>query len=70
MKQDRRSDIQAVTVDDAILVVDDSRMQRRILASMLGRMGYSVVEAETAQEALGICAAGAAGIRVAHQCTQ
>lgn len=37
-----------------ILVVDDSRAQRFTLRKILERMGYSVVEAETGQEALEI----------------
>lgn len=38
-----------------VLVVDDSRMQRRILSAQLSRSGYQVLEAGTAEEALGIC---------------
>lgn len=37
-----------------ILVVDDSRVQRRILAASLARWGYDVVEAATGPEALEI----------------
>jgi len=40
-----------------VLVVDDSRMQRRILASQLARAGYEVLEAETGEQALLLCAA-------------
>lgn len=45
--------------DDArrVLVVDDSAMQRRILAATLGRWGYQVTEAETGTEALAACRA-------------
>lgn len=39
-----------------VLVVDDSRMQRRILSAQLARSGYEVLEAGTAEEALAICA--------------
>ena len=39
-----------------VLVVDDSRMQRRILAAQLARVGYEVLEAATGEEALQICA--------------
>lgn len=39
-----------------VLVVDDSRAQRRILSSYLTRWGYSVVEAGSGVEALAICA--------------
>lgn len=39
-----------------VLVVDDSRMQRRILSAQLSRSGYQVSEAESAEEAIAICA--------------
>ncbi|MGB3314106.1 MAG: SpoIIE family protein phosphatase [Albidovulum sp.] len=35
-----------------VMVVDDSRMQRKILSSQLARAGYSVTEAGSAEEAL------------------
>lgn len=35
-----------------VMVVDDSRVQRRILSSQLARAGYEVIEAESAEEAL------------------
>jgi sigma-B regulation protein RsbU (phosphoserine phosphatase) len=38
-----------------VLVVDDSRVQRRILSSLLGRWGYAVTEAGTAEAALELC---------------
>lgn len=38
-----------------VLVVDDSRMQRKILSAQLARSGYAVVEAGTAEEALRLC---------------
>jgi sigma-B regulation protein RsbU (phosphoserine phosphatase) len=38
-----------------VLVVDDSRMQRRILSAQLSRSGYEVIEAGSAEEALAIC---------------
>lgn len=38
-----------------VLVVDDSRAQRRILSSYLGRWGYTVFEAESGDTALVIC---------------
>ena len=40
-----------------MLVVDDSRLQRRILAASLKRWGFCVREAETAHDALGLCRA-------------
>nr|WP_308811428.1 SpoIIE family protein phosphatase [Rhodobacter aestuarii] len=39
-----------------VLVVDDSRMSRRILSAQLTRAGYTVLEAESGEEALEICA--------------
>ena len=38
-----------------VLVVDDSRAQRRILSLQLERWGYAVTEAETANAALALC---------------
>ena len=40
-----------------ILVVDDSRLQRKILSSSLVRWGYEVIEAASGEEALEICIA-------------
>lgn len=39
-----------------VLVVDDSRLQRRILVASLARWGYNVSEAGGAEEALEMCA--------------
>lgn len=39
-----------------VLVVDDSRMQRRILSAQLARSGYEVIEAGSAEEGLALCA--------------
>lgn len=39
-----------------MLVVDDSRAQRKVLAMQLQRWGYSVVEAGSGEEALRLCA--------------
>lgn len=39
-----------------VLVVDDSRAQRKVLAMQLQRWGYSVVEAGSGEEALRLCA--------------
>jgi DNA-binding NtrC family response regulator len=38
-----------------VLVVDDSRAQRRILTLQLRRWGYDVSEAETGDAALALC---------------
>lgn len=38
-----------------VLVVDDSKMQRRILHASLSRMGYQVTEAASGAEALALC---------------
>jgi sigma-B regulation protein RsbU (phosphoserine phosphatase) len=40
-----------------VLVVDDSRVQRKILSSLLGRWGYAVAEAPSAEVALDRCRA-------------
>jgi len=40
-----------------VLVVDDSRLQRRILASLLKKWGFDVVEAESGDKAIEICKA-------------
>lgn len=59
---DPEADFQDDPLDDpasvrTILVVDDSRLQRRILTSSLKRWGYHVLEAESGEEALEISAA-------------
>ena len=38
-----------------VLVVDDSRLQRRILVSLLKRPGLEVIEASSGEEALALC---------------
>jgi sigma-B regulation protein RsbU (phosphoserine phosphatase) len=38
-----------------VLVVDDSKAQRRVLALQLSRWGYTVVEAASGEEALALC---------------
>ncbi|WP_138466297.1 PP2C family protein-serine/threonine phosphatase [Poseidonocella sp. HB161398] len=40
-----------------VLIVDDSRMQRKILTSTLRQMGYGVTEAGSGEEALDLCRA-------------
>ncbi len=40
----------------SVLVVDDSRLQRRILSAYLTGWGYHVIEADSAEAALRICA--------------
>ena len=53
------SDVAAPDTDVAvplrILVVDDSRMQRRILNKTLARWGFDVIEAESGKDALAEC---------------
>ncbi|MGH1412476.1 MAG: PP2C family protein-serine/threonine phosphatase [Pelagimonas sp.] len=39
-----------------VLIVDDSRLQLRIMTAMLGRMGFEVLSADSGAEALEICA--------------
>jgi len=41
-----------------VLVVDDSRMQRKILTASLNRWGYNVLEAGSGEEGLALCRAG------------
>lgn len=58
--QQKQAHLQAVPergVVNNVLVVDDSRAQRRILSSYLGRWGYTVFEAASGEEALEICGA-------------
>ncbi len=38
-----------------VLVVDDSRFQRRVLAASLSKLGYEVTEAESGEEAMTLC---------------
>ena len=52
--QEKHAYLQAVPergVVNNVLVVDDSRAQRRILSSYLGRWGYMVFEAASGEEA-------------------
>lgn len=42
-------------VPHRVLIVDDSRLQRRILSSSVKRWGFEVYEAESGEEALEIC---------------
>ena len=38
-----------------VLLVDDSRVQRRILNALLVKWGYNVIEAASGHEAMDIC---------------
>ena len=38
-----------------VLIVDDSKLQRKIISASLLRMGYEVREADSGQTALDIC---------------
>jgi sigma-B regulation protein RsbU (phosphoserine phosphatase) len=40
----------------SVLIVDDSRLQRKILSASLKRWGYEVSEAESGQQAIDLCA--------------
>jgi len=46
----------AAMVVRPVLVVDDSRAQRRLVARTLQKWGYETIEAETGEEAMEICA--------------
>lgn len=50
--------------DLTVLIADDSRLQRRILATLLRRWGYRVMEAASGAEALDTCATQAVDIVV------
>ena len=52
---DAEQSIPRAEVSRTVLVVDDSRVQRRILSASLGRWGYCVLEAGSAAEALVLC---------------
>ena len=45
----------APKVPPPILIVDDSRAQRRLLAKTLGAWGYTIIEAESGEAAIEIC---------------
>ncbi|WP_407493895.1 PP2C family protein-serine/threonine phosphatase [Pseudooceanicola sp. MF1-13] len=51
-----RDQIPAAGQARRVLVVDDSKMQRRILSVSLARWGYEVLEAGTGEEAIELCA--------------
>lgn len=53
--QNQTKTVVANGVPRRVLVVDDSRMQRKILAASLARWGFSVQEAGTGEEAMRIC---------------
>lgn len=58
MQQSSEKEAETGGVEKAIhrvLLVDDSRLQRRILCASLQRDGYEVIEASSAEEALEIC---------------
>ncbi len=52
---DLRSRTAPVPAARRVLVVDDSRAQRRVLALTLERSGYAVTEAASGEEALALC---------------
>ena len=55
--QDSNAPGETVARPRQVMVVDDSRMQRRILTSQLTRAGYSVLEAGSGDEALALAKA-------------
>ena len=53
---DRNKAVSSVPNDPMLaLVVDDSRMQRRLLSKALSKWGYEVLEAESGLEGLDMC---------------
>lgn len=50
----RPVDLPARTIQH-VLVVDDSRLQRRILGALLKKWGFAVTEADSGDRALEIC---------------
>ncbi len=55
-RQDSSASIAGDGAVRQVLVVDDSRGQRRLLSTQLSRWGYQVLEAASGQEALAVCA--------------
>lgn len=53
--QEMGAELKSTEAIKRVLVVDDSRVQRRILSSSLKRWGYEVLEADSGQAALEIC---------------
>ncbi|MGX9356041.1 PP2C family protein-serine/threonine phosphatase [Roseobacteraceae bacterium S113] len=52
IEQENDKDVQAI---NTVLVVDDSRLQRKILTASLKRWGFEVLEADSGEQALEIC---------------
>lgn len=53
---------QETSPKQAVLIVDDSRAQRRLLSHSLSKWGYDVMEAESGEDALEICSARAVNL--------
>ena len=58
MTQRNEQPVAATARGKRVLVVDDSRAQRRILAVQLARWGYQVAEADSGEAALALCQTG------------
>jgi len=52
---EKKEELPAIRAIQRVLIVDDSRLQRRILSSLLNREGYEVHEASSGQEGLELC---------------
>jgi sigma-B regulation protein RsbU (phosphoserine phosphatase) len=53
IKSERTSFAESIQIK--VLIVDDSKLQRKIISASLLRMGYEVREADSGQTALDIC---------------
>jgi sigma-B regulation protein RsbU (phosphoserine phosphatase) len=56
LEETRPASVAGATPVRSVLIVDDSRLQRKILQSSLSRWGYQVLEADSGEQALNICA--------------
>ena len=55
LKRTQRKPADSTDGKRLVLVVDDSRAQRALLARALDRWGYTTIEADSGEAALGLC---------------